>query len=257
MNTQEDYRAKRKNIVKVSVIGVLLLLGLVTLLTSMRSVDTGRIGVVTQMGAVTGRELKEGFAFVAPWGFNNVTEYDIKTQKNEIKAAAATKEQQDVTAKVVITYHLESGKVSEIHRTVGVGYEGVLIKPVAESTFKNNSAQFSAPELTSKRLDVEKAVKKALVEKVSSRGIVIEDVAITDMQFSKKYTQAIEDRQVAEQNAKRAEYNLQQARFDAQSQEVQAKTLTPEYLQLKAIERWDGKMPQAVGGSGLLFNIPR
>lgn len=78
----------------IAVVGVLLVIvvviGLITLFSSMRSVDTGKIGVVTQYGKVTGRELEEGFSWVAPWGINNVTEYDIKTQKVEASFGEST-----------------------------------------------------------------------------------------------------------------------------------------------------------------------
>lgn len=258
-----DY-ARRRKIATVSVIaGILALVGLITLFTSMRTVATGHVGVITQYGNVTGRQLPSGFAWVLPWGLNNVTEYDVKTQKENQTAPAATKDLQDVTAQIVITYHLDPTKVSEIHRTVGVGYKGTLIDPVALSAFKASSAKFNATELINKRAEVEDSVKVALVKKMSSRGITVEDVAITDMQFSKEFTQAIESRQVAQQNAERAQYNLDQARLDAQAQDVQAKTLTDNYLRLKelevqqqAIKKWNGIMPSTVAGDGTIFNIP-
>ena len=89
------------------------------------------------------------------------------------------------------------------------------------------------------------------------RGIVVEDVSLTDFKFSESFSQAIEDKQVAQQNAERAKFNLEAAKTDAEAQAAQSESLSAEYLQLKAIEKWDGKMPQAVGGNGLLFNIPR
>lgn len=242
--------------VKLVVAGVITLLALVTFLTAMRSVDTGRVGVVTQMGAVTGRELEEGFALVAPWGFNNVTEYDIKTQKEEQSATSATKDLQDVTAKIVVNYRLERGSVSTIHKTVGKTYKDILVSPAIQSTFKSITARYTAVELQTNRDKVESDVISEMRKRLEKRGINVENVSIVDLQYSKEFTKSIEQRQVAEQNAKRAEFNLQQARLDAQSQEVQAQTLTDNYLKMKAIEKWDGKMPKATGGNGTLFNIP-
>ena len=80
----------QKSTVFGAVVVVAVLLGLVTFLTSMRSVGTGKVGVVSQLGKVSGRELGEGFSLVAPWGFNNVTEYDIKTQKESATVTAAS-----------------------------------------------------------------------------------------------------------------------------------------------------------------------
>lgn len=245
-----------KKIVSLALVGILVLIGVVTLFSSMRSVDTGRIGVVTSYGKVTGRELEEGFAWVAPWGINNVTEYDVKTQKEEQTSTAATKDLQDATAKVVLNYRLERGEVSTIHQTVGQNYKDVIVTPAIQSAFKSNTAKYTALELVNKRGTVESDVKTELQKRLSPRGIIVEDVSLVDLQYSDSFSKAIEQRQVAEQNAKRAEYNLQQARLDAQSQDVQAQTLTKEYLQLKAIEKWDGHLPKATGGNGTLFNIP-
>lgn len=255
-NSQSGY-------VGVVLVVIVAILGLITLFTSMRSVDTGKIGVVTSYGRVTGRELGEGFSWVAPWGINNVTEYDIKTQKEEQQTAAATADLQDVNAKVVVNYNIERGKVSEIHKTVGVNYKDVLITPAIQSAFKANSARYNALDLVNKRAEAESEVKTDLINRLAKRGIVVENVSIVDLQFSAEFTKAIESRQVAEQNAQRAQYNLQQAQLDAQAQEVQAQTLTENYLRLKeienenkAIDKWNGQMPSTVAGGQSIFSIP-
>lgn len=222
----------------------------------MRSIGTGRVGVVTNYGKVTGREIEEGFAWVLPWGINSVKQYDIKTQKEEQGATSATKDLQDVTATLVVNYRLERGSVSTIHKTVGETYKDILITPAVQSTFKSITAKYTAVELQTSRDKVESDVITEMRKRLEKRGVNVENVSIVDLQYSKEFTKSIEQRQVAEQNAKRAEFNLQQARLDAQSQQVQAETLTDNYLQMKAIEKWDGHLPKATGGDGTLFNIP-
>lgn len=256
-------RIKESGSVGAVLFGILVLIGLVTLFTSIRVVGTGEIGVVNQYGKVTGRELGEGMALVAPWGINGVTKYNIKTQIENQKSAAATKDLQDANAKVVVNYRLEKGKVSEIHQTVGSKYKNILLEPAIQSSFKSNTAQYTALQLVSNRGEVETKVAEQLRERLSKKGILIESVSLADLKFSKEFTKAIEQRQVAQQNAERAKFNLEQARLDAQSQEVQAETLTEEYLKLKelenqrdAISKWRGDVPQALGGNGTLFNIP-
>lgn len=257
------YSTGRNSLFVPIVVIIVLVLGLITLFSSMRFVDTGKIGVVTQYGRVTGRELSEGFSWVLPWGANSVTEYDIKTLKEEQTTTAATADLQDATAKVVVNYKVERGAVSNLHQTVGAGYKDVLILPAIHSAFKSNSANFTAVDLIGKRGEVESAVTTDLRKRLEARGIVVQEVSIVDLQFSGEFTRAIEQRQVAEQNAKRAEFNLQQARLDAQAQQVQAETLTSEYLRLKeienenkAIDKWDGKMPSTVAGGQSIFSIP-
>ena len=235
---------------------VLVIAGAIGLFTAMRSVDTGKIGVVTSYGKVTGREIEEGFAWVAPFGINNVTEYDTKTQKEEASAAAASKDLQDVNGTVVLNYNLERGKVSNIHQTVGEKYKDILITPAIQEVFKSSTAKYTANELIANREKVKSDVLQGLKNRLSDKGINVQDVSITNLSFSKEFTKAIEQRQVAQQNAERAKYNLDRAKLDAQSQDVQAKTLTDEYLRMQAIEKWNGKMPTYVGGNGSVMGIP-
>jgi regulator of protease activity HflC (stomatin/prohibitin superfamily) len=263
-----DYQAKRKSIIGAVVVGVTALLLVVTLLTSMRSVDTGAIGVVTQLGKVTGRELGEGFSFVAPWGFNSVTEYDIKTQKQEVQSQAASKDLQDVKGTLVLNYRLERGAVSNMHQTVGADYADKVVTPSINEVFKAATAKYTASELITQRAEVKADVTKALQDRLKQRGIFVEDVNITNFQFSEAFNSAIEAVQVANQNVARARQELEttkvQAEKDitaaqgaAEAQRLQQQTLTTEILQKQAIEKWDGKLPTTyAGGADTLFNIP-
>lgn len=262
--------------ISLGVVGALVLLGLITLLSSMRSVDTGRIGVVTAYGKVTGRELDEGLSFVAPWGLNNVTEYDVKTQKVDANVAAATKDLQDVSATVVVTYALNRGKVSDIHQNVGKEYQKIEIDPQVQEAFKAVSAQFTNSELITRRAEVKEAVIKNIRERVEAKGRYnIQDIAITDFKFSPEFNAAIEAVQVANQRIAQAKQELETVKVQAEkeiaaaqgaaeAQRLQQTSLTPELLrklelenQAKAIEKWNGVQPTTVaGGNGLLFNIP-
>jgi regulator of protease activity HflC (stomatin/prohibitin superfamily) len=234
----------------------------------MRSVDTGKVGVVTQMGRVTGRELSEGFSFVAPWGFNNVTEYDIKTLKTEAESKAATKDLQDVSATVVLNYRLERGKVSEMHQTVGEKYQDILVAPALQEVFKSMAAKYTATESITERPALKADVVEGLTERLKKYGISVQDVSLTNFAFSEAFNNAIEATQVANQNVARmrqelesvkvqAEKDITAAQGAAEAQRLQQQTLTTEILQKQAIEKWDGKLPTTYAGdNGTLFNIP-
>ena len=255
---------KRNTAVTGLGIGAIVLVLFILFFASFKTIGTGQIGVVTNYGKVTGRELTEGASWIKPF-IEKVTRYDVKTQKEEQQTAAATKDLQDVNAKVVVNYSIESGKVSNIHRTVGIAYKDVLITPAIQSSFKSNTAKYNALDLVNKRTDAESDIKTDLIERLSTRGIIVENVSIIDLVYSPEFTKAIESRQVAEQNAQRAQYNLDQARLDAQAQQVQAETLTDNYLRLKevendskAIDKWDGVLPTTTAGeNGLMFNSGR
>ncbi len=251
MKVYKINQAPDKKQVLLFVIVALIVVGL---LSSVTMIDTGKIGVVTTFGKVTGRELDAGVSLRWPI-VNSVTVYDVKIQKEETENQAATKDLQNVTAKLVINYALNRGSVSEIHKTIGQDYKDKIIEPISRETFKSIAAKYNASELITKRQDLKDQVQQLLSERLNKYGVGVKDVNITNFQFSDNFAKAIEEKQVAQQNAERAKFNLEAAKTDAEAQKVQAQTLSKEFLQKMAIEKWDGKMPQYVGG-GSVFNIP-
>ncbi len=257
-----------RRFVKLGLVGAVVLLGLITLFSSIRSVDTGRVGVVTSYGSVTGRELTEGLSWVLPWGANNVTEYDIKTQKVEATSQAATKDLQDVNATIVLTYALNRGKVSDVHQNVGADFQKIEIDPQVQEAFKAVSARYTASELITERAKVKEEVLKNLQDRLESKGRYnIQDIAITNFAFSAEFNKAIEAVQIANQKIAQARQELEtvkveaekqiaEAQARAEAQRLQQQTLTPEILQQEAIKKWDGKLPVYATDGGSFFNIP-
>ncbi len=236
------------------VMGVIAFVVLVWLfLASTVAIGTGKIAVMTRFGKVTGQELGEGFHFKNP--LDKANEYDIKVLKEETQAAAASKDLQDVKSTLVINYRIEAGKISEIHRTIGVFYKIKLIDPAVQEVFKGATAKFDATQLITDRAAVKADAFNELVARLGRYGIIVQDLSITNFSFSPEFTDAIEAKQVAAQEAERAKFNLDKANLDAQAQTAQKTSLSAELLQKYAIDKWDGKMPNYVGG-GSVFNIP-
>lgn len=272
MSNADEIAARR--LLKAIATGAILLLLVITFFSLLRSIDTGKVGVVTQYGQVTGRELDEGLNFVAPWGINRVTEYDTKTQKVTAEAKAATKDLQDVTATVVMNYGVNRGKVSEVHQRVGKEYQSIEIDPQVQEAFKAVSARYTASELITNRAEVKNAVLENLRERVQKDNrYTVHDIAITNFTFSAEFNAAIEAVQVANQQVAKARQELETtkvqaekdiaaARGAAEAQRLQQQTITPELLELRKIEsqnhainKWNGVLPttQAGDGSNFLF----
>ncbi|MCF8783234.1 prohibitin family protein [Rhodococcus ruber] len=241
----------------------------------MTSVGTGQIGVVTNYGKVTGRELSEGLSWIAPWGVEAATIYDVKTQKDEVQSQAATKDLQDVNGTLVLNYQLQRGEVSRMHQTVGEAYKDKLVLPALNEVFKSVSAKYTASELITNRAEVKKDVYDQLKARLEKYGITVQDVSITNFAFSAEFNKAIEAVQIANQQIARArqelettkveaEKQIQAAQGAAEAQRLQQQTLTPELLrkmeieaQNAAIAKWNGVMPTTnASGSGTIFNIP-
>lgn len=249
-------------------IGVFVVLGLIGLFSSMESIATGEVGVVTSYGKVTGQELTEGLSWIKPFGVESVTGYDIKTQKDEVQSAAATKDLQDVSATIVLNYQLSRGKVSEVHQSVGKDYRAIVIDPQLQETFKSVSAKYTASELITNRADVKKELTDQLKERLQKDGrYTIQSVAITNFTFSAAFNQAIEAVQIANQKIAQARQELEttkveaektvaEAQAQAESQRVKQQSLTPELLQQQAISKWDGHLPQYSTNGSTFFNLP-
>ncbi len=231
-----------------------------TAIASLTVVGTGEIAVMTRFGRVTGQELGEGLHLKMP--IDNANKYDVKVQKETAEAAAASKDLQDVNTVLVINYKLKAGKVSEIHRTIGIDYKDKLIDPALQEVFKASTAKFDATQLITDRAQVKQDTLKLLEKRLDDFGITVINVSITNFSFSSEFSKSIEDKQVAQQNAERAKFNLERAIIDAEAQRVQKTSLSAELLrkyeldnQADAIKKWNGAMPTYVGG-GSVFNIP-
>ncbi len=232
---------------------------LFTAVASTTRVGTGEIAVMTRFGRVTGQELGEGFHFKSP--LDKANKYDIKVQKEESSAAAASKDLQDVNATLVINYSLEAGKVSEIHRNVGSLYKEKLIDPAVPEVVKAATARFNATEIITKRPEVKAVAFEELKARLEPYGIIISDLSLTNIEFSPEFTAAIESKQVAEQDAQRAVFVAQKAEQEAQAaierargeseaQRLLTQTASDQSIQLKrlevqaaAINKWNGVLP--------------
>lgn len=227
------------------VVGALMFLWLLARSTVM--VGTGEIAVMTRFGRVTGQELGEGFHLQNP--LDRPNKYDVKVQKTDAKAAAASKDLQDVHATLVLNYTLEPGSVSEIHQKVGPAYAQKLIDPAVQEVFKAATAAFDATQLITTRAVVKDRATALLRERLRPHGINVtgEGLSITNFSFSPEFTQAIEAKQIAQQDAQRARFRLEAAKTDAEAQKAQAATLSEFYLTKLFLEKWDGRLPEVLG----------
>jgi regulator of protease activity HflC (stomatin/prohibitin superfamily) len=134
-------------------------------------------------------------------------------------------------------------------------YVDKVVTPAINEIFKAATAEYTASQLITERSELKTKAQAALTERLARYGIKVSELSIVDFQFSDNFSKAIEEKQVAQQNAERAKFNLEAAITDAEAQRAQSETLTHEYLQKQAIEKWDGKLPTYMGG-GAVFNIP-
>lgn len=226
-------------------------------------VGAGERGVVfNQFHGVEQKILGEGFSFIIPV-VERVVKMDVRIRKSDTRATAASKDLQTVGTEIVLNFHLFPDKVNKIYQDIGLEYEKRIIDPAVAEIVKAVCAEFTAEELITKRQIVKEEIKTALHKRLMTSHISMDELNITDFQFSKIFNEAIESKQTAEQLALKAQRDLERvkiegqqkivtAKAEAESQRIQKETISPIILQLRAIEKWDGKFPQVLGGSGAM-----
>lgn len=243
-----------RNIIKI-VLGVVIgIIGLITLFSATESVDIGERVVVVGYGEIK-EVLTEGFHFVNP--FYSTYAFDIRNTKYETVANAASEDIQKVSISVVVNYNLNEPSVAEVYKTYGTNYiERIFAQNVQES-IKSVSAKYPATELVTKRDEVKSEFKTRLQASMPD-VVTITDVAITNVDFSDSFDVSVESKVKAEQDALTAKNKLEQIKYEADQRvaqaEGEAKAIRAqaqaiqsqggaEYVQLKAIEKWNGVLP--------------
>ncbi|HOK40185.1 MAG TPA: prohibitin family protein [bacterium] len=229
------------------------------------TVGAGERGVLLRFNAVTGKILNEGLYFYIPF-IEQVKKIDIKIQKEQVSANAASKDLQTISSVVALNFHIMPDKVAKIYQEVGIDYKNRIIDPALQEAVKASTALFTAEELITKREIVKEKIKFLLKERLEPRGLAIDEFNIVNFEFSRAFNEAIENKVTAEQQALAAKNKLEQVKFEAEQKvaeakgkaeairiEAQALRDNPQVLQLRALEKWDGKLPQFMGSNSVPF----
>jgi prohibitin 2 len=240
---------------KPFIFGGIILFAIILFATTFRVVGVGKVGIITQFGKITS-ERQSGAFFKAPW--QGVHVMDIQTQKEQQSASAATHDLQSVDTAVAVNYHLTPDTARTVFQNVGADYKLRIIDPIIQESVKAITAKYDAADLIGKRAEVEIALHDNLTGKLTDRGITVDNVSIVNFGFSQAFDDSIEAKQVAQQQAQKASYDLQTAQLEAQANSVQSAALSSQILTEKAIAKWNGVLPTTYSGNGsnLLFNIP-
>lgn len=254
-----------ENPIKCTIAALLGLFIAILLFTSFKIIGAGQRGVLLRFGAVQDRVLGEGFQFITPL-IERVVKVDVRTQKLDVDAPSFSKDLQNVETKIALNYHLEASQVNILWREIGPDFESRIISPTIQEAVKSASAQFTAAEMVSERPKVKEEIQAILTKRLGQRYIHVDDFSIVNFDFSDAYEKSIEDKQVAQQNALKAENDLRRikieadqkiasARAEAESLRIQAEALqqNQKLVDLEAIRRWDGHLPVTMLGNSMPF----
>ncbi len=242
------------------------------LMTACSVVGPGERGVRISLGKVTEEPLPPGAYLWIP-GLMGMDKINVQIQKAEIESTAASKDMQDVHAAIAVNWSLAPENVVRTYKQIGdeAAVERRILVPAVNEVMKAATAKRTAEEVLTKRMEMKADIDKALVERLAQYGISVSDVSIVNLKFSTDFSNAIEKKQIAEQEAKQAEYitlkatqdakaEIERAKGKAEAQRLLQASITPGILQKMAIDKWNGSFPQVMGSGSVPFinmNMPK
>lgn len=251
-------------------LGIGFLIVLIIAFNSFVIVNAGQRGIVLQLGAVKPVVLNEGLHFKIPF-VQEVIHVDVRVQKSQSEQTAASRDLQIVTTTVAVNFHIEPSSANKLYQNVGLSFIERIVDPFIGEAVKAVTAQYTAEELISKRSEVSAKIKENLSSKLITYHMILDEINITEFKFGPEFNNAIEQKQVAEQQALKATLDLQRIEIEAkqkietakaeaealrlQKQEVSADLLELRRIQaqMTAIEKWDGKLPNVTGSGAVPF----
>lgn len=259
------------------ILGVISAAVLLVILNSFIIIYPGQAGVVSILGKAQDGALLEGVHFKPPF-ISKVDVYDLTVQKFEVPAQSSTKDLQDLKASFAINFRLDPEQVVAVRRQQGT-LENLVSKVVAPQTqesFKIAAARRTAEQAITEREELKRDFDTALNERLEKYAVIVQDTSVVDLDFSREFTRAVEDKQIAEQRAQRAVYvaqeaeqqaqaDINRARGRAEAQRLLAETLKATggelVLQKEAIAAWrngGSQMPRVLimGDEGTGGGIP-
>ena len=196
----------KRTLVKIGVIALalLILVGAVCLFVPpFVTVPAGHTGIVVTFGKVADYTLEPGFHVKNPLA--NVVLMDNRTQKARVETLAFSSDIQQVSLSCTVNFTIDSSKAQDLYKKVGVNYYNTVMEPRIQECTKSVFARYSAENLMEVRNTISTQIKDLLAPEMKAYGINVDSVSVEDVDFSDAFTEAVEDKQVAEQNKLRTE----------------------------------------------------
>lgn len=269
----------------------LVLCGILFGVSFMGSVPTGYTGILTTFGKVENTTLEAGLNFKAPW--QDIVIMDNRVQKQSTELSCFSSDIQEVSMIYTVNYQISSVDAMTIYKTIGTNYYDNVIVPNITEAVKTAVAQYTAENLVNNRSELSNKISAELTNRLKNYNIILVSAAVENMDFTDAFTNAVEAKQVAQQNKLKAETEAEQkvieaeaaaqvrvveaqaaadaakiaadaeayqiaikAGAEAEANEKITKSLTQMLIDYKYYETWDGKLPEIVGSDATIVNHP-
>lgn len=268
-------------------IGAAVLTIILLACSCMANVPTGHTGVLTTFGRVENITFEAGMNFKAPW--QEVIVMDNRVQKQSTDLICFSSDIQEVSMKYTVNYQISSKDAMTIYKTIGTDYYNNIIVPNITESVKTAVAKYNAEALVSGRSELSRVIQEDLTTRLAAYNIIVVSASIEDMDFTDAFTNAVEAKQVAEQNklkaqteaeqrvieanaaaeikrvnaeaeaeaqkiaAEAAAYEIQvKAEAEAEANKKLAESITQQLIDYKYYETWNGELPGVVGADTII-----
>lgn len=259
---------------------LLAIFGLLLILPGcLTTVPTGNTGIITTFGRVENYTLEAGLHWKSP--MQSVVCMENKVQKNTVTLSCFSSDIQEVTAVYTVNYQIDKTNAQTIYREIGTNYAEVVITPRIREAVKAVFSQHNAENLITNRGDLSSMIEDLLCAELKTYNIDLVGASLEDIDFADAYTDAVEAKQVAEQNKLRAETEAEQkvieaeaaaqvavieaqaeaeamltrATAEAEANSKIAQSLSQALINYKYLEEWDGKLPTVTSDGASVFDF--
>ena len=212
----EKEKKMKKNIGRVIVIVSAVAVAFVVALCCITTVPTGYTGIVTTFGKVENYTYDAGFHLKAP--FQRVIKMDNRTQKSVEELQAFSSDIQQVDISIAVNYSIDQSTAEKLYKTVGQEYYSKILYPRLLENTKAVFSKYTAEKLVAYRESLSSEITALVVEDVADYGITVSSIAVQDIDFTDAFTNAVEAKQVAQQNKLTAQTQQDQLTMEAQQE---------------------------------------
>jgi len=215
---------------------------------SFYTVEGGHRAIIfSRLGGIQNDIYREGLHFRVPW-FQYPIIYDIRSKPRKISSPTGSKDLQTVNISLRVLARPDQAQLPDLCRQLGLDYDDRVLPSIVNEVLKSVVAKFNASQLITQRQQVSLLIRRELSERARDFKMILDDVSITELSFGKEYTSAVESKQIAQQEAQRAQFFVERAKQERQQKVVQAQgeaeaakllgqacSVNPAYLKLRKI----------------------
>lgn len=258
-----------KKLVLSGIAGFGVLMLILFAFSSYFTVEPGEVAVRTRMGKIVDT-YTEGIHLKIPM-IESVYKFTTRIVRDDITTEAFSQDLQPMEVHIAVNHRIESKNITSIYRNLGTNYIQTIVNPAVQEILKSITARYAADQIIAKRSEVVKIINDDVKSKMKENDIIVTDVQIINLEFSKGFINAVEAKQIAEQQSLQAkklvekakmeaEQKIATARAEAESLKMQKEQVTTMTLELRRVEvqkilaeKWNGQLPQQMLGNAMPF----